>query len=97
MATIKAASSATLSTVTDVLVASSKAITYANNFLDFHIARQSDDYRIILQESEQLAINKALITLATSETETASELQRLGIPAARAAEIRSKLSAKPKK
>ena len=97
MATLKAASSATLSTVTDVLVASSKAITYANNFLDFHIARQSDDYRIVLQESEQLATNKALITMATSETETASELQRLGVPVARAAEIRAKLSSKPKK
>ena len=97
MATIKAASSATLSTVTDVLVATSKAATYANNFLDFHIARQADDYRVLLQESDQLAINKALITLATSETETAAELQRLGIPAARAAEIRARLSAKPKK
>lgn len=97
MATLKAASSATLSTVTDVLVATSKAATYVNNFLDFHTTRQADDYRVLLLESEQLSINKALITIATSETETASELSRLGIPATRAEAIRAKLSAKPKK
>jgi hypothetical protein len=97
MATLKAASSATLTAVTDALVATSKAVTYANNFLDFHTTRQADDYRILLLESEQLSINKALITIATSETETASELARIGIPASRAEAIRAKLSAKPKK
>ena len=92
MATIKAASSATLSTITDVLVASSKAVTYANNFLDYHTTRQQDDYRILLLESEQLSLNKALITLATSETETTSELTRLGISPERAKEILNKLT-----
>ena len=92
MATIKAASSATLSTITDILVASSKAVTYANNFLDYHTTRQQDDYRILLLESEHLSLNKALITLATSETETTSELTRLGISPERAKEILNKLT-----
>jgi hypothetical protein len=97
MASLKAASSATLSTVTDVLVATSKAVNYANNFLDYHTTRQVDDYRILLLESEQLSINTALVAIAASETETAAELTRLGISAKRAEEIRAKLSAKPKK
>ena len=92
MATLKAASSATLSTVTDILVASSKAVNYANNFLDYHTARQKDDYRILLLESEQLSLNKALVTLATSETETTSELSRLGISPERAKELLTKLT-----
>ena len=92
MATLKAASSATLSSVTDVLVATSKVATYANNFLDYHTTRQKDDYRILLLESEQLSLNKALVTLATSETETASELSRLGISPERAKELLNKLT-----
>lgn len=96
MATIKAASSATLTTITDTLVTVSKAVTYANNFLDYHTERQTEDYRIMLLESEKLAINKALITIATSETETANELQRLGVSDTRAKALLAELTAKAK-